>query len=94
MNGAENRGHTVQISMRKEMTVNGVTDVESFDETGALFQTTTGELTVEGRDLRVGVLDIERGLVTMTGQIDAVFYSDSEPSGKRRFFNKGRSKGK
>lgn len=88
MNGKETERHQVQVLMRKEMTVQGVKDVESFDENGAVLQTTAGEMTVEGRDVRIGVLDVERGVLTLTGRIDAVVYSDGDPKEKGRFFKR------
>ena len=81
------RVHGVIIQMRKEMKISGVTEVECFDETGAVLQTVCGELTVEGKDIRIGVLDVEGGQVSLSGRIDGIFYS-SEEEKKRRFFGK------
>lgn len=80
--------HGVNISMRKHMDISGVKDVESFDELGVTLKTVCGELVVEGKDIKVSVLDTERGVVSLDGKIDALFYSDSEDSKKRGFFGK------
>ncbi|MBQ9086269.1 MAG: YabP/YqfC family sporulation protein [Clostridia bacterium] len=89
MNGTtDKQTHQIQLFMRKEMTVNGVREVESFDENGAVLQTTAGEMTVEGEDIHVGVLDMDRGLVTLSGRIDAILYSDIHSEEKGGFFRK------
>lgn len=88
MNNTDSRIHQIQAVMRKEMTIQGVKEVESFDEGGAVLQTTAGEMTVEGRDIHVGILDIEQGIVTLTGKIDAILYSDPHSGEKGRFLKR------
>ena len=55
---------------------------ESFDDVSVLLLTDCGELNIEGKDLRIGVLDTEKGVVSIDGSVDAVYYS--EDSQKRR----------
>ena len=43
---------------------------------------------MEGKDIKISVLDTERGVVSLDGKIDALFYSDSEDGKKRGFFGK------
>ena len=88
MNNSDSHVHQIQIIMRKEMTVYGVKEVESFDESGAVLRTVAGDMTVEGKDIHVGVLDMDRGLVTLSGKIDAVLYSDPRSGEKGNFFKK------
>ena len=89
MNGkSENNQHSFSVNMRKEMTVMGVKDVESFDERCAILQTTEGEMTVEGQNLHIGVLDTDRGVVTLNGQIDGVLYTTDQSEQRQGFFRK------
>ena len=80
--------HSVNINMRRSMDISGVREVDSFDELGVILKTCCGELTVEGKDIKISVLDTERGVVSLDGKIDALFYSDSEDGKKRGFFGK------
>ena len=68
--------HTVSALARERAEINGVSEVISFDEQSVILVTDCGELTLEGQGLHVGTLDIQRGLVEVTGQIDALIYSD------------------
>ena len=84
MNGQTERSvHEFSVKQRKEMQVLGVKDIDSFDETGAVLRTTEGIMTVEGNELKIGVLDTERGIVTVSGKINAVFYSGDNTEEKR-----------
>lgn len=89
MNGqTEKNQHMFSVNMRKEMNITGVKDVESFDEGSVILQTTGGEMTVEGRNLHIGVLDTERGIVTLNGQIDGVFYEGDHSEEKHGIFGR------
>lgn len=88
MNGSVEKNHEILMKTRTDMKISGVSDVESFDETGAVFHTACGMMTVEGKDIRIEVLDVERGVVTLCGRIDGVFYSTEEHEPKRGLFGK------
>ena len=80
--------HRVTLVSRRHMDIGGVTDVESFDDAGASLTTHCGRMTIEGRGIKVSVLDVERGVVSIDGQIDAIFYSDIKEDSKRRLFSR------
>ncbi len=81
-------GHEFFVRARKEAEISGVSEVLSFDESTVLLRTVCGEMTVEGKDLKIGTLDTERGKVSLTGKIDAVYYSMDQGEEKRGFFGK------
>jgi sporulation protein YabP len=70
------------------MTVDGVKDVVEFDETLVRLLTDGGDMTVEGSELHVKVLDVERAVVALEGKIDGVFYSDSDGGEKKSFWER------
>ena len=89
MNSANDKQvHGININMRKHMDISGVREVDSFDELGVILRTVCGDVTIEGKDIKVNVLDTERGVVSLEGKIDAVFYSDNDDGKKRGFFGK------
>ena len=86
MNGqTEKQSHEIRMGVRKEMNVTGVKEVISFDENCVVLQSSCGELTVEGSGLRVGTLDTDRGVVSLHGKIDALYYADERGTEKRGF---------
>ncbi len=88
MSGQTDRGHEVYLTMRRELKISGVKEVESFDDTGAVFHTLCGDLTVEGQEIHISVLDVDRGDVVLSGKIDAIFYPSDSTSEKKRFLGK------
>lgn len=85
---SEKETHEIRVGMRKEMSITGVKEVISFDETSVSLKSLCGEMTVEGNDLKVGVLDTDKGVVTLEGRIDTIYYSSDTTEEKHGFFSK------
>ena len=79
-NGSEKaiqgRGHTLSATDRREITVKGVSEVLSFDESIVRLVTVCGILNLEGEGLRVHVLDLKSGVVAVTGRLCGVLYEE------------------
>jgi sporulation protein YabP len=65
---------------RREITVKGVSEVLSFDETLVRLITVCGILNLEGEGLRVHVLNLKDGIVAVTGRLDGVLYESDNAS--------------
>ena len=76
----ENKKHTLSLTARTRAEIEGVREVESFDEQSVILMTDCGELTLEGEGLHVGTLDMVRGIVAVDGRISAVYYGDGAPT--------------
>lgn len=70
--------HSFYADNRQSMTVRGVTDVLSFDETGVFLVTTCGRLNLEGTGLHVTVLNTKDGIVEVTGNLCGLLYFDND----------------
>ena len=88
ISGVDKQEHTVKLDSRKHMDICGVKDVENFDDEGATLITVCGKLSVEGKNIKISILDVERGVVTIEGNIDALFYSTSSDTQKKSFMGK------
>ena len=82
----EKREHEIHIIKRNNMSVSGVSDVLSFDENSVTLVSIEGELVIEGENIKIGALDTDRGVVTLSGKIDGFFYVNDEKNEKRGFF--------
>lgn len=87
-NIAASEKNDILIRSRKHIDITGVRDVVSFDERAVVMVTNGGDMTVEGEDLKIGVLDTEKGVVSVDGKISAVIYYDDTPTEKRKLFGK------
>ena len=72
---------------RKEISLTGVTDVDSFDENSVVAYTNYGELTISGNNLHIGALDTEKGELSIDGEISSLCYLDNRPKSEG-FFRK------
>jgi sporulation protein YabP len=86
------KGHILTARDREQITVSGVTEVVSFDETNVRLVTVCGILNLEGEGLRIHVLNTADGAVAVTGKLCGVLYEDPDAPDRtpkarsRRFF--------
>ncbi len=88
MNTINDKAHDISLKMRKNMSISGVEDVISFDDETVNLKTFCGDMTVEGKNIKISVLDTERGTVELEGTIDAVYYSVSDDGKKQGIFGR------
>jgi sporulation protein YabP len=70
--------HGFIVRERAHVEIRGMTEVLSFDEMNVALATTSGDMLIEGRELRVNVLDVKEGTVTVDGHIDSIYYRDDD----------------
>ena len=73
--------HNLVLNERKLLTVTGVTEVVSFDDTSVIAQTDLGTLVVQGENLQLKTLLPEGGQVTVEGNIATLMYEEPRPAG-------------
>lgn len=73
--------HALKLEGREKLTLTGITEVLSFDDTAVIMHTPLGRLTVLGQQLQLRALTPEGGSVTVRGQIDALSYEQPRSTG-------------
>ncbi|MCI8716803.1 MAG: sporulation protein YabP [Lachnospiraceae bacterium] len=68
--------HKMQMINRKECFLTGVKDVISFDTEVILLETDMGMLTINGKELHIKRLTLEKKETDIEGLIDSFTYSD------------------
>ena len=79
------KAHSLYLENRNGLKLTGVTDVDSFDEETVTAYTDYGCLTVSGTGLHVEELNLESGLLEVTGEIVALVYSNRKKKRKNVF---------
>ena len=74
--------HKLTLDEREKLTMTGATEVIHFDEELAKLNTSRGEISVYGRELKLKTLSLDGGSVSITGQIDGVFYEPGQKNGR------------
>ena len=67
-------GHRVVLEDREQLTVSGVEEVESFDESAILLTTAQGELEIQGEGLHIEKLSLDGGDLKVEGLVTALLY--------------------
>lgn len=73
--------HKLTLNERKQLTMTGVTEVVSFEDTAVVLRTSLGTLMVQGRELQLKTLSLEGGQVAVDGTISALVYEEPRQSG-------------
>ena len=73
--------HKLVLNERKLLTVTGVTEVVSFDDTTVVLKTVLGTLEVQGQELQLKNLSIDGGQVAVDGHICALLYEEPKKEG-------------
>lgn len=79
--------HLVTIRNRKRMDMTSVKAIERFDQEEFFIQTSQGHLLIRGDELRIVHLDVDKGLLTLEGNVKLMQY-DEEDSASKGFIHK------
>ena len=80
---AVQKSHKLVLNNRKTGLVTGVLDVLSFNLNEILLETEQGMLMVKGTDLHVNRVNLEKGEIDLSGNIESISYSDIQSPGKK-----------
>lgn len=72
------------VKERNKIILNGVINVESFDESYVNLATNDGRISIEGKGLKIESLSRDNGEIQITGRIQGVFYTEQNKT-KGRF---------
>ena len=73
---------------RSELIIGGVEEVINFDEEGVRLKSVDGEMIVEGSNIKIGTLDTDRGIVSMSGRINGIYFANDPEKQKKGLFGK------
>lgn len=80
--------HKLTLNERRQLSMTGISEVVSFDDTAVVLRTQLGTLNIHGKDLQLKTLSLEGGQVAVDGTISALIYEEPRQSGgwMRRLF--------
>ena len=79
--------HNLRMEGRAHLMMDGITDVDSFDDGTVTVKTSLGPLAVEGEGLRIKQFDAAAGALVIEGKISALIYLRAEEK-KRGLFGR------
>jgi len=78
------KNHDVSIKRRKEIEINGVREIDSFDNEEFLLETNMGYLIIRGQNLQLKNLNVEEGIVQIQGKVYELTYVDEHQQEKAK----------
>ena len=73
--------HKLTLNERRQLSMTGVSEVVSFDDTTVILHTQLGTLNIHGKDLQLKQLSLEGGQVAVDGTVSALIYEEPRQSG-------------
>lgn len=70
--------HILTLDGRRLLHIEGLTDTCRFEDAIAVFYTTCGMVTVKGKNLHAEDLSLEKGELTLAGEINSIVYGDRD----------------
>ena len=79
--GDERIPHAMTLKDRKSLSMTGVTEVVSFDDSAVVLRTGLGNLVIQGQQLQLKTLTLDGGQVAVDGHISALIYEEPRQGG-------------
>ena len=73
--------HRITLEDREQLSVTGVEEVESFDDSAIVMHTGQGTLVVRGSGLHIEQLSLDGGQLRVEGQVESLTYEDTVDRG-------------
>ena len=70
----QNLKHQVTLTNRKELFIEGVKTIQSFDSSEFLIETIMGYMVIKGRGLMLGRMDNDNEELSIKGEVSAIEY--------------------
>lgn len=72
--------HHILLESRNNLTISGVEEVESFDDSTITMHTVQGTLIIQGQGLHIEKLSLDGGDLKVEGQVDSLSYENTSPN--------------
>ena len=69
------QAHKVVMDNRNNLSMTGITKVTSIDPDMVLLVTEQGKLKIIGKNMQANTLDLDKGILELTGNISSMIYS-------------------
>lgn len=80
--------HHISLDFREKLNITGIKEIINFDEKNVNVRTVCGELSIDGEDIHINVLNVEKGEIEIQGKVNGINYYDSYESDKKTLLSK------
>lgn len=84
----DDKKYQLLINNRESMDLNGVIKLDSFNQNEFLVETELGYLNIKGTNLSLGLMDMDKGTLSIQGRIDSLSYVKKDKETDKESFLK------
>ena len=66
--------HNLTLNFREKLSITGVKEIINFDEKNVNVKTVCGELSIDGENIHINILNVENGELEVSGKINGLNY--------------------
>ena len=80
--------HNLILNFREKLSITGVKEIINFDDKCINIKTLCGELSIDGENIHINVLNVERGELEVIGKFNGIYYFDIYDNDKKSLLSR------
>ena len=80
--------HNLILNCREKLSITGVKEIINFDDKAVNIKTVCGELSIDGENIQINVLNVEKGELEISGKFNGINYFDLYESDKKTLLSR------
>lgn len=68
--------HNLVLNFREKLSISGVREIINFDDKSVNIKTVCGDLSIDGENIHINILNVEKGELEVSGKINGINYYD------------------
>ena len=80
--------HKIILNFRESLSITGVKEIINFDDKNINLKTICGEMSVDGENIHINVLNVENGELEILGKINGINYLDIDDGDRKTLLSR------
>lgn len=80
--------HNLVLNFREKLSITGVKEIINYDDKNINIKTNCGELCIDGENIHINLLDVERGALEISGKFNGLNYYDVYEGDKKTLLSR------
>ena len=80
--------HKIILNFRESLSITGVKEIINFDDKNINLKTICGEMSVDGENIHINVLNVENGEFEISGKINGINYLDIDDGDRKTLLSR------
>ena len=76
------------LNARERLSITGVKEIINFDDKTVNIKTVCGEMCIDGENIHINILNVEKGELEISGKINGINYFDIDESDRKTLLSR------